>query len=50
MKRVISLLLLGLFSTAMLSGCNTMAGAGKDMQKAGEKVEDKAGDCSDGKC
>jgi predicted small secreted protein len=26
----------------MLSGCNTVAGAGKDVQKAGEKVEDAA--------
>ena len=25
-----------------LAGCNTMAGAGKDVQKAGEKLEDAA--------
>ncbi|MBD9535805.1 entericidin, EcnA/B family [Stenotrophomonas sp. ATCM1_4] len=50
MKRVLMLALLGMFSVGMLSGCNTVAGAGKDMQKAGEKVEDKAKDCSDGKC
>lgn len=24
------------------AGCNTIAGAGKDVQKAGEKVEDTA--------
>ncbi len=42
MKRSIALLLLALFSIAMLSGCNTVAGAGKDVQKAGEKVEDAA--------
>ena len=39
-----------MFSIGMLSGCNTMAGAGKDVQKVGEKVEDKAQDCKDGKC
>jgi len=50
MKRVLMLALVGAFSVGMLSGCNTMAGAGKDMQKAGEKVEDKAQDCKDGKC
>lgn len=50
MKRVLMLALVGMFSAGMLSGCNTMAGAGKDMQKAGEKVEDKAQDCRDGKC
>ena len=42
MKRVIALMLLSMFSVAMLSGCNTVAGAGKDVQKAGEKVEDAA--------
>ncbi|TWO68971.1 entericidin A/B family lipoprotein [Caenimonas sedimenti] len=25
-----------------VAGCNTMAGAGKDVQKAGEKLEDAA--------
>jgi entericidin A len=42
MKRAISLLMLVLFSASMLSACNTMAGAGKDVQKAGEKVEEAA--------
>ena len=50
MKRVMLLALLGVFSAGMLSACNTVAGAGKDMQKAGEKVEDKAQDCKDAKC
>jgi predicted small secreted protein len=50
MKRWMALLMLAMFSTAVLSGCNTMAGAGKDVQKVGEKVEDKAQDCKDGKC
>ena len=50
LKRVFSLMILAMFSMNMLAACNTMAGAGKDVQKAGEKVEDKAEDCKDGKC
>jgi predicted small secreted protein len=50
MKRLIALMLLAMFSTATLTACNTMAGAGKDVQKVGQKVEDKAQDCKDGKC
>ena len=50
MKRFTSLMLLALFSVGLLGGCNTMAGVGKDVQKAGEKVEDKAQDCKDGRC
>ena len=50
MKRVFALALLAAFSLTHLTACNTVAGAGKDMQKVGEKVEDKAQDCKDGKC
>ena len=50
MKRLMALMLLALFSVGTLSACNTMKGAGKDVQKVGEKVEDKAQDCKDGKC
>jgi predicted small secreted protein len=50
MKRLFALLLLAMFSMSTLTACNTMAGAGKDVQKVGEKVEDKAQDCKDGKC
>jgi entericidin A len=50
MKRLICLLLLTAFSSGVLTACNTMAGAGKDVQKAGEKVEEKAEDCKDAKC
>ncbi|AKC79907.1 MULTISPECIES: entericidin A/B family lipoprotein [Xanthomonas] len=42
MKRAIVLLVLSVLSVGMLSGCNTVAGAGKDVQGAGEKVEDAA--------
>ena len=48
MKRAMTLLMLALFSTAVLSGCNTVAGAGKDVKKAGEKVEQKAEEVRDG--
>jgi predicted small secreted protein len=50
MKRLFALLLLASFSTFALTACNTMAGAGKDVQKVGEKVESKAEDCKDAKC
>ena len=42
MKKIITLGLLSLFSLVVLAGCNTMAGAGKDVQKAGEKIEGAA--------
>ena len=41
MKRVVAVLL-ALSFVAALVGCNTVAGAGKDVQKAGEKLEDSA--------
>ena len=50
MKRLMAMLLLAMFSMSFLTACNTVAGAGKDMQGAGEKVEDTAQDCKDGKC
>ncbi len=50
MKRLMMMAVLGAFAAGLLSGCNTVAGAGKDIQKAGTKVEDTAEKCSDGKC
>ncbi len=50
MKRLIAVLMLAMFSTATLTACNTMAGAGKDVQKVGEKVENKAEACKDAHC
>lgn len=44
MKRLLALMVFSMFSIGMLSGCNTMAGAGKDVQKAGEAIEDEATD------
>jgi predicted small secreted protein len=42
MKKIVALTLLALFSAGVLSACNTVAGAGKDVQKAGEKIEGTA--------
>jgi len=35
-------LLVLLATIVVLAGCNTMAGLGKDMERAGEKIQDKA--------
>jgi predicted small secreted protein len=43
MKKFVSILLLASFVLA-LSACNTIEGVGKDVQKAGEAVEDAAKD------
>lgn len=50
MKRLLALMLLAMFSTATLTACNTMAGVGKDVETAGDKIEDKATDCKEGDC
>lgn len=43
-----ALLIAALALTALqLAGCNTLAGAGKDIQKIGEVVEDGAGAVGD---
>jgi predicted small secreted protein len=42
MNRLIALVLLAMFSVSFLAACNTVEGAGKDVQKVGEKVEDAA--------
>jgi predicted small secreted protein len=39
MKRILFVLLAAAY---VLAGCNTLEGAGKDIQKAGEKIEDAA--------
>ena len=50
MKRLFALMLFAAFSMTHLTACNTMKGVGQDVQKAGEKVEEKAEDCKDAKC
>ena len=45
MKRFIALALAATFalpSFALLSGCNTIEGAGKDVQAGGAKIKDEA--------
>jgi predicted small secreted protein len=39
MKTIIATLLASLF---LLAGCNTIKGAGQDIQKAGQTIEDAA--------
>ena len=38
LKRILALICLAAF----LGGCNTMAGAGKDIERGGEKLQDQA--------
>ncbi len=42
MKRFFVLLALTTFLGSMLTACNTVQGAGKDIKKAGEKIEGAA--------
>lgn len=39
MKRILSLMLVTLFTASLLSGCNTMRGAGEDIEAGGEAVQ-----------
>ena len=49
MKRMITLSLLALFSMGTLTACNTMAGAGEDIQEAGDELTEEAVACKEGK-
>ncbi|MBS7458201.1 entericidin A/B family lipoprotein [Coralloluteibacterium stylophorae] len=42
MKKTILMLLLAGFAASFLSACNTVEGAGRDVQGAGEAIEDSA--------
>jgi len=42
------LILIALLAAFALSGCNTIAGIGKDVKKAGEVVQETAEDCKGG--
>lgn len=44
MKHLITILAASLLSLTSLTACNTIEGVGKDLQKAGEKIEDAADD------
>ncbi len=39
MKRMTTLISLAVLASVLLAGCNTIKGAGKDVQKVGEAVE-----------
>jgi len=40
MKRTLSLILVALFTLSLLGGCNTIRGAGQDIEEGGEAVQD----------
>ncbi len=42
------IVLIALLAAFALSGCNTIAGMGEDVKKAGEVVEETAEDCKGG--
>lgn len=39
MKKMLTLLVLAVLSFTALSGCNTIRGAGKDVEKVGEGIQ-----------
>ena len=42
MKRILLTLLVAIVLSSAVSGCRTARGAGEDMEKAGQKIQDKA--------
>ncbi|APX95082.1 entericidin A/B family lipoprotein [Franzmannia qiaohouensis] len=42
MKRLSAAILLSLFTLSLLSGCNTMRGAGEDIEAGGEAIQRSA--------
>ena len=42
MKRLIPLVLLALTTLSFLSACNTIEGAGRDIEEAGEEIQEEA--------
>ncbi|WP_282039972.1 entericidin A/B family lipoprotein [Halomonas alimentaria] len=40
MKRTLTMLLAALFAVSLLSGCNTIRGAGQDIERGGEAIQD----------
>jgi predicted small secreted protein len=41
-KPTLIALVFALLSAALISGCNTMRGLGKDTERVGEKIQEKA--------
>ncbi len=42
MKRSLAMLMAALFAVSLLSGCNTIRGAGQDIEQGGEAIQDAA--------
>jgi entericidin A len=42
MNRILVLVMAGLIGLVTLTGCETMEGFGRDVEKTGEKIEDEA--------
>lgn len=42
LRRFIALAIAASFVTIATTGCNTMRGAGQDIERGGEKIQDKA--------
>jgi entericidin B len=39
MQRTMAIVLLSLFTLSLLSGCNTIRGAGQDIERGGEAIQ-----------
>ena len=46
-KLFASMILLSMLSMGALSACHTVEGVGRDIESAGDSIEDTAQDCSD---
>jgi len=44
-RKLLAVLMLAMMGS--LAGCHTIAGAGQDIESAGDSIEDTAEDCSD---
>ncbi|MDT8880608.1 entericidin A/B family lipoprotein [Halomonas saccharevitans] len=42
MKRTLALILVALFSVSLLGGCNTIRGAGQDIEEGGEAIQESS--------
>ncbi|MBY5930025.1 entericidin A/B family lipoprotein [Halomonas sp. DP8Y7-3] len=42
MKRTLALILVSMFTLALLSGCNTVRGVGQDIEKGGEAIQNSS--------
>jgi predicted small secreted protein len=47
LPRILSFALLSAVLAASLTGCNTVEGAGKDIEEAGEEIQEEAADHKD---